>query len=116
MSTSGVSRILNVISTAGVEGIPAGDNTAWKTYGASKWGFKGYTNALRESLRGKQIQVMQFFPGGFESNLYESAQRDNPHNQPWMMKTEDVADIVVFALTRPDDVYMEQIVVSKYMS
>lgn len=111
-----VSRILNVVSTAGVEGIPAGNNTAWKTYGASKWGFRGYTNALRESLRGKPIQVMQFFPGGFESDLYENAHRKNAHHQPWMMKTEDVADIIIFALTRPDDVYMEQIVVSKYMS
>ncbi len=109
-----VTRILNVISTAGVEGIPAGNNTAWKTYGASKWGFKGYTSALRESLRETSIQVLQFFPGGFDSNLYENAGRSNPHHQPWMMKTEDVADVAIFALTRPDDVYMEQVVVSKH--
>lgn len=108
-------RIFNVISTAGVLGIPAGDNTAWKTYGASKWGIRGYTNALREQLRNTNIQVLQFFPGGFESNLYENAKRDNPHNQPWMMKTDDVADIAVFAITRPNDIYMEQIVVSKSM-
>ncbi len=106
-------RIFNVISTAGVLGIPAGDNTAWKTYGASKWGIRGYTNALREQLRNTNIQVLQFFPGGFESNLYENAGRDNPHNQPWMMHVDDVADIAIFAITRPDDVYMEQVVVSK---
>jgi len=105
--------IFNVISSAAVSDISSGDNTNWKSYGASKWGMKGYTHALRKSLRGTTIKVMQYFPGGFESNLYENANRENPHNQHWMMKTEDVADIILFALTRPSDVYMEKIVVSK---
>lgn len=107
--------IVNVISSAGVSDIPASDNRNWKTYGSSKWGFTGYTQALRDSLRDTNIKVIQFFPGGFESNLYENAGRDNPHNQPWMMQTKDVAEIVVFALTRPSDVYMEKIVVTKKM-
>jgi short-subunit dehydrogenase len=109
------SIVFNVISTAGAVGIPAGNNVDWKTYGASKWGMVGYTNSLRESLRDTNVKVMQFFPGGFDSNLYENAGRSNPHNQPWMMKTEDVADIVIFALSRPSDVYMEKIFVSKKM-
>jgi len=109
----GESIIFNVISSAGVTDIPSGNNINWKTYGATKWGMAGYTQALRESLRDTNTKVVQFFPGGFESNLYENAGRINPHNQPWMMKTEDVAEIVVFALTRPSDVYMEKIVVTK---
>jgi NADP-dependent 3-hydroxy acid dehydrogenase YdfG len=111
-----VSRIFTVISSAGVCGIPAGNNTNWKSYGASKWGLRGYTDALREDLRETNIQLLQFFPGGFESSLYENANRDNPHDQPWMMKTEDVADVALFAIRRPDDVYMEKIVVSKHMN
>jgi len=105
--------IFNVISTAGTVGLPASDNTLWQSYGASKWAMKGFSNALKESVRGSNIKVSAFFPGGFESNLYENAGRANPHNQPWMMKAEDVADIIVFALTRPDDVLMDEIVVSK---
>lgn len=107
------SVVFNVISTAGVSDIPSGNNTLWKSYGASKYGMVGYTQALRESLRDSSVKVVQYFPGGFESNLYENAGRDNPHNQPWMMKTEDVAEIILFALTRPKDVYIEKIVVSK---
>jgi len=110
-----VSRILNVLSTSGVLGIPAGDNRLWKSYGASKWGFNGYCYSLREDLRETNVQVLQFYPGGFDSNLYENAGRDNPHNQPWMMKVEDVADVAMFAVIRPDDVYMEQVVASKFM-
>ena len=105
--------IFNVISTAGASDTPSGNNVLWKTYGASKWALTGFTKALREELQGTKIKVTAFHPGGFDSMLYEKAKRPNPHRQPWMMKTEDVADIVVFALTRPSDVMMEKIIVSK---
>lgn len=105
--------IFNVISTSGDVETPSGDNKLWKTYGATKWAMSGFTKTLRDSLIGTKIKVTGFFPGGFESDLYENAHRKNPHNQPWMMKTEDVADIIIFALKRPTDVLMEKIVVSK---
>lgn len=105
--------IFNVISTSGVADIPAGDNKNWQTYGATKWAMTGFTKTLMDKLQGTKIKVTGFFPGGFESDLYESAGRQNPHNQPWMMKTEDVVDIIVFALTRPSDVLMERIIVTK---
>lgn len=107
--------IFNVISTAGASDTPAGNNVLWKTYGATKWAMTGFTKALREELQDTKIKVTAFHPAGFESMLYEKAKRTNPHNQPWMMKTSDVADIVIFALTRPNDVMIEKIIVSKIM-
>lgn len=106
-------HIFNVISTSGANDTPSGDNSLWKTYGASKWAMTGFTKALRDSLNETKIKVTAFHPGGFDSMLYEKAKRPNPHNQPWMMKTDDIADIVVFTLTRPDDVLVERLVVSK---
>lgn len=106
-------HILNVISTSGIEDTTARDNKYWQTYGATKWAVTGFTNALRDSLKNKNIKVTGFFPGGFDSNLYENAGRINAHSQPWMMKTEDIADIILFALTRPADVQIEKIVVTK---
>lgn len=105
--------ILNVISTSGVGDIPTGDNTRWKTYGASKWAMTGFTKALRDDLKDTKIKVTGFFPGGFDSMLYEKVGRPNPHHQPWMMKPEDLADIVIFVITRPEDVLMERIIISK---
>lgn len=106
-------HILNVISTSGIEDTTARDNKHWQTYGATKWAMTGFTNALRDSLQNKQIKVTGFFPGGFDSTLYENADKSDAHNQPWMMKTEDIADILLFALTRPKDVVIEKIVVTK---
>jgi len=105
--------IFNVISTSGVSDSPSGNNILWKTYGASKWAMRGFTNALIEDLKNTKIKVTGFYPGGFDSMLYEKAKRKNPHNQPWMMKTDDIADIIVFILTRPDDVMIESIVIRK---
>lgn len=105
--------IFNVVSTAGFNGIPEGNNVYWKTYGATKWAMSGFTKSLREELDGTGIKVTGFFPGGFDSNLYENANRPKPHHQPWMMKTKDVAEIVLFALTRPAELCMSEIVVVK---
>lgn len=105
--------IFNVISTSGVSDIPSGDNSMWKTYGASKWAMTGFTKALRDSLKDSKIKITGFHPGGFDSDLYETAGRANPHSQPWMMRSADLADIIIFALTRPDDMMMERIIVSK---
>jgi uncharacterized protein len=113
MKKKNAGYIFNVISTAGASDSPSGNNVMWKTYGASKWAMSGFTKALLEDLKETKIKVTAFHPGGFDSMLYEKAGRPNPHNQPWMMRTEDVADVVIFALTRPDDVMMERIVVSK---
>lgn len=105
--------IFNVISTSGASDITSGDNSLWRSYGASKWAISGYTNALKLALKDTKIKVTGFFPGGFDSNLYENAGRDEAHEQPWMMRADDVADVVVFALTRPYDVMVESIIVSK---
>jgi len=109
-------HILNVISTAGNYDTSSGDNTMWQTYGASKWALSGFTRAFKDSLTGTGVKVTGFYPGGFESDLYESASRPEAHDQPWMMKTEDVADALIFCLTRPADMLVEKMIVTKFRS
>lgn len=107
--------IFNVISTSGSSDSYDGDNKNWQAYGATKWAMRGFTNALKNSLKDTKIKVTSFFPGGMNTNIFRNAGETYDNNQPWMMKREDVADIIVFALTRPDDVLMERIVVTKVM-
>jgi short-subunit dehydrogenase len=106
-------HVLNVISTAGNYDTSSGDNTLWQTYGASKWALSGFTRAFKDSLDGTNIKVTGFYPGGFESNLYENAELSNAHGQPWMMQTDDVADALIFCLTRPADMVVEKLIVTK---
>jgi NADP-dependent 3-hydroxy acid dehydrogenase YdfG len=102
--------VFNIISTSG---LADWNNTNWQTYGATKWAMTGFTKSLKDSLKGTKIKVTGFFPGGMDTNIFENAGKENYHNLPWMMRKEDAADIIVFALTRPDDILMESIVVTK---
>lgn len=106
-------HIVNVISVAGISDSVASSNKKSHTYGATKWALSGYTNALQETVAGTGIKVTGFFPGGMDTNLYESAGRPNPHNQPWMMNAEDAADAITFVLTRPKDVLVERLVIRR---
>lgn len=107
-------HVLNVISTSGNSDTSSGDNTLWQTYGASKYAISGFTRAFKDSLQGTNIKVTGFYPGGFDSNLYENAHKTDAHNQPWMMSTDDVADALIFCLTRPDDMLVEKMIVTKF--
>lgn len=93
-------HIFNVASKAALD-LP--DNKDWMTYAATKWAVSGYTKALRHGLSGTKIKVTEFYPGGFESNIFETLGETDAHNQPWMMRTGDVADAIVYALNSPED-------------
>lgn len=99
-------HIFNVISKAGLD-IP--ENKDWLTYTATKWAVTGYTKALKYALEGTKIKVTGFYPGGFESNIFETAGEKEAHNQPWMMRTSNVADAIVYALNTPDDLWINSI-------
>lgn len=99
-------HIFNVISKAGLD---LSENKDWPTYTATKWAVTGYTKALKNALEGTKIKVTGFYPGGFESNIFETAGEKDAHNQSWMMRTSDVADAIVYALNTPEDLFINTI-------
>lgn len=99
-------HIFNVISKAGLD-LP--ENKDWPTYTATKWAMTGYAKALQHQLKRTKIKVTGFYPGGFESNIFETLGEKDAHNQPWMMQTSDVAKAIVYALSRPDDLFINSI-------
>jgi short-subunit dehydrogenase len=102
-------HILNIVSKAGTD-IP--DNKDWPTYTATKWAVAGYTKALSYALADTKIKVSAFYPGGFESHIFETAGEKDAHNQPWMMRTKDVAMSIVFMIDTPDDLQVKSIEVA----
>jgi len=95
-----------VISKAGLD-IP--ENKDWPTYTATKWAVTGYSQALKDQLAGTKVKVSRLFPGGFESNIFETLGEKDAHNQPWMMRTSDVASAIVYTLNAPDDLWINTI-------
>lgn len=106
-------HIFNVISTSGRGDIFEAESKLWATYAATKWAFAGYTKALQDRFQHTKVKVTGFFPGGFDSNFYEIDKSKNAQLMPWMMNKEDIADVVIFVLTRSDDMLIKELVVTK---
>ena len=106
-------HIVNMGSVAGRQAYEKG-----ALYITSKFAVRGFTYALREDLLGRPIHLTTIDPGlvgGTEfSNVRfrgdeEAVRRVYEDVEP--LTAEDVADCVVFALTRPNHVNVDEIVV-----
>jgi 3-hydroxy acid dehydrogenase/malonic semialdehyde reductase len=108
-------HIVNLGSVAGIWSYASGSS-----YVASKFAVHGYTRALRDDLQGKPVRVTNVAPGLVETNfsnvrfkgdeekanaVYSNVALGGP------MRPEDVADCIMFALTRPPNVNVDEIVV-----
>lgn len=66
-------------------------------YNASKHGALGFTNTLREELRGQGIRVIALLPGATDTSIWNAFWPDAPRKK--MMPGKTVAEAVVNALT-----------------
>jgi NADP-dependent 3-hydroxy acid dehydrogenase YdfG len=93
----GEGDIVTVASEAGRRGIP---NEA--VYCSSKFGQVGFTRALDNELRERGIRCTNVCPGGVATDFALELGRGRTEDAlPGMMTAEDVADVILFVLTRP---------------
>ena len=105
-------HIINLGSVAGREPYP---NAA--LYITAKWAVRGFTYALRQDLLGRPIRLTTVDPGLVETNFSrvrfrgdeEKAAAVYANTEP--LTPEDVAECVVFAVTRPPHVNVDELVV-----
>jgi 3-hydroxy acid dehydrogenase/malonic semialdehyde reductase len=111
---SGAGHIVNMGSVAGIWSYPSASS-----YVASKFAVHGYTRALRDDLQGKPVRVTNIAAGLVEtefsnvrfkgdeekaSAVYSNVALGGPLN------AQDVAECVLFALTRRPNVNIDEIV------
>jgi len=111
----GGGHIVNLGSVAGIWSYANG-----ASYVASKFAVHGYTRALRDDLHGKPVRVTNVAPGMVETEFtkvrfhgddskaggfYDNVALGGP------LSAEDVADCILFALTRRPNVNIDEIVV-----
>ena len=109
-------HIVNMGSIAGMAAYPNGS-----LYVTSKFAVHGFTRALREDLLGRPIRVTNVAPGLVETDFSKVRFRGDEEKARGVyadvamggpVGPEDVADCVVFALTRPPHVNVDEIVVT----
>jgi len=105
----------HIVNLGSVAGRQAYENAA--LYVTSKFAVRGFTYALREDLLGRPIHVTTVDPGLVESNFSrvrfrgdeEKAKAVYANVEP--LQPEDIAECVVFAVTRPSHVNIDELVV-----
>src|SRR6476620_10875485 len=105
-------HIVNMGSVAGIWSYVNGSS-----YVASKFAVHGYTRALRDDLQGKPVRITNVAPGLVETDfsrvrfhgdeekaqaVYANVAMGGP------LHAEDVADSIMFALTRPPHVNIDE--------
>jgi NAD(P)-dependent dehydrogenase (short-subunit alcohol dehydrogenase family) len=94
---SGEADIVMLASEAGRRGLPYE-----AVYCASKFGQVGLGRALDHELREHGIRCTNVCPGGVATDFaLEAGRGRTPEALPGMMSAEDVAEVVLFVLTRP---------------
>jgi len=95
-------HIVNVASIAGLLGNP--NLTA---YNASKFGVRGFSEALMKEVRDDGIRVTCLYPGSIDTNFFDVAGVDMTDNP---LHPEDVAATVLHVLTSPANHLISEIV------
>jgi len=108
-------HIVNIGSVAGMAAYPNG-----ALYVTSKFAVHGFTQALREDLLGRPIRLTNVAPGLVETDFSRVRFRGDEEQARAVyegvalggaMTPQDIADCVLFALTRPAHVNVDEIVV-----
>ena len=105
-------HIVNIGSIAGRQAYPNGS-----LYVTSKFAVRGFTYALREDLLGRPIHVTTVDPGLVETNFSTIRFRGDEETARKVyegveaMTPGDIADCVLFAVTRPPHVNVDELVV-----
>ena len=105
----------HIVNLGSIAGRQAYENAA--TYVASKFAVRGFTYALREALLGRPIRLTTVDPGLAETEFSvvrfygDKEKADAVYKGVDPLTPDDIADCIMFALTRPFHVNVDEIVV-----
>lgn len=85
-------------------------------YAASKYGQRAMHEVLRQELRGTGVRATLVSPAATDTSIWDPIDPDNQPGFPprsAMLRPEDVADAVVWAVTRPSHVNVDEVRLSR---
>jgi len=109
LRANGGGDLVNVSSAAG-RVAPAG----FAAYAATKWGINGWSEALRVELQ-PDVRVIVIEPGATATELPDhithAASKRVSKAPDWSIPPHDIADVIAFAVIRPQRVTLNEILV-----
>jgi NADP-dependent 3-hydroxy acid dehydrogenase YdfG len=95
-------HIINIASVAGLLG-----NPQISGYNATKFGLRGFSEALFKELRYDAIKVSTMFPGSIATHFFDNTDGSGTHSN--MLHPSDVADTLIHLLETPDNFLINEI-------
>jgi len=99
------SSIVNILSIAAKTAF-----ANWSAYCMSKFALEGFSQSVRDELREHRIRVLNIYPAATNTEIWDDVTGDWPREK--MISAEEVACAVAYALSRPDNVAVENITLS----
>lgn len=96
------SSIVNIMSGAAKTPFPN-----FSAYCMSKYGLRGFTDTIREELRPRGIRVIGVYPGSVDTPIWKTIPGEWDRER--MLKPQDVANSVAYALSCPPSATVEDI-------
>ena len=96
------SAIINISSKSGVT---IQENQS--VYTASKWGVTGFTEVLKVELKGTGVRVAGIYQGGVNTEMFRKTGED--FNQDHFIKPADLAQVIVFMLSQPPQIWLHDV-------
>lgn len=94
--------IINIISSAGLNA-----KAGRAAYAASKFGMRGFTEALRDETYGDPIRIGAVFQAGTNTQMFAKAGETMALEK--YTNPDDLADVIVFMLTRPPKIWLNEV-------
>ncbi len=94
-------HVVNVASVAGLVG-----NANLSAYNTTKFGLRGFSEALMKEVRDDGIKVTCLYPGSIATDFASSAGTSGSSNP---MQPDDIADTLVHVLRAPDNYLISEV-------
>lgn len=94
--------IINIVSSAGMQA-----KAGRTAYAASKFGMRGFTEALRDETHSNPIRIGAIFQGGTNTQMFAKA--DEAMQLEKYTNPDDLAEVVLFMLTRPAKLWLNEV-------
>jgi uncharacterized protein len=98
--------IINIMSTSALIG-----RDKESIYCASKWGARGYTEALRSELKGTKRNIIAVYPGGMKTEFYKVANKERDITE--FMNPGEVAEKIINAVLNADNLTVTDITINR---
>lgn len=99
--------IINIVSTAGIEG-----KVTESAYCASKFGVRGFTESLARELEESDIHVHSIYMGGMKTPFWDGIIEDE--DTGGLMDPEDIADIVLANTEYRKNINVPEVVIKNH--